>query len=141
MVAWLLDHEAPVDAQAPHDVPVRMHQEPKISGRTPLDFAAIVAGWSAHGRNHVLMENARKAPALFHETLRLLRSRGAELTPHAAVAVGDKEAVVQMHRQGCLKNEIDTLGGLRRFSSTVTMNNEAKLIKRLTKMCWDQPDS
>lgn len=98
MIEWLLERQAPVDAK-------------DGGGKTPLDYAAIVAGWSAHGRHYTFMENSHKPPAIFHETVRLLRSRGAELTPRAAVAIGDKEAVLQMHRHGRLKNDIHSLRG------------------------------
>jgi hypothetical protein len=100
MVAWLLEHGAPVDARAPFEV------EPKIPPGTPLDYAAIVAGWSAHGRHYSFMETSAKPPAIFDEVVRILCAQGAELTPRAAVATGDKEAVVQMLRDGRLKNEI-----------------------------------
>ena len=43
MIAWLLDHGAPVDARAPFEV------EPKIPPGTPLDYAALVAGWPTVG--------------------------------------------------------------------------------------------
>jgi ankyrin repeat protein len=98
MIEWLLKRQAPVDAK-------------DSQGKTPLDYAAIVAGWSADGRRYTFMENSDKPPAIFHETVRLLRSKGAELTLHAAVAIGDKEVILQMHREGCLKNEIHSLRG------------------------------
>lgn len=92
MVAWLLDRGAAVDALDGH-------------GQTPLDTAATVAGWSAHGRDFSFLENSHLDPARFFETVRLLRERGAELTSRAAVAVGDAEAVGRLHRQGRLKSE------------------------------------
>ena len=52
------------------------------------------------------MENAHVDPARFHETARLLLEKGAELTPRAAVALGDREAVLRLHREGRLPNEI-----------------------------------
>lgn len=98
MIQWLLERQASVDAK-------------DGQGKTPLDYAAMVAGWSAHGRHYHFMENFEKPPAMFHETVRLLRSQGAELTPRAAVAIGDQEAVLQMHREGRLKNDIHSLRG------------------------------
>jgi ankyrin repeat protein len=107
MVEWLLERGASVDAQ-------------DSEGKTPLDYAAIVAGWSSHGRDFSFMENSRKAPALFDETVRLLRSKGATLTPRAAVAIGDKEAVHELHRAGRLKNEVNSLrGGLLSIAARV----------------------
>ena len=65
----------------------------------------MVAGWSAHGRDFSFLENSRLDPSRFHETVRLLRAKGAELTSYAAVAIGDADAVRRMHREGRLKNE------------------------------------
>ena len=62
MVAWLLDRGAPVDARDAH-------------GQTPLDYAATIAGWSAHGRDFSFLENSHLDPSRFHETVRLLRER------------------------------------------------------------------
>jgi len=98
VVAWLLVHSAPVDAR-------------DAEGKTPLDYAASSAGWSANDRYFPYLYNARIEPARFYEVVELLRSHGAELTPRAAVAIGDGEAVMQMHREGQLKNEIDFWGG------------------------------
>ena len=99
-----------VDAGAPFEVPAGTPRS-KVPGKTPLDYAAIVAGWSAHGRHFSFMENSAKDPARFDETVRLLRDRGAELTPRAAVAIGDEQAVLRMHREGRLENEIHPLRG------------------------------
>src|SRR5262245_65797614 len=92
MVAWLLDRGAPVDAQDAH-------------GQTPLDHAAMIAGWSAHGRDFSSLENSHLDPSRFHETVRVLREKGAELTSYAAVALGDADAVRQMHGEGRLKDD------------------------------------
>jgi hypothetical protein len=63
LVGWLLDRGA-----SPGDLASR--SEPRCddlpeSGRTPLDFAAIVAGWAPEGRNSFFyfMENAHVGPA------------------------------------------------------------------------------
>lgn len=110
LVTWLLDHQAQVDAHAPFEVPQGTPIE-KIPGKTPLDYAAIVAGWSIYDGPLSFVENSRKAPALFVETVRILLARGAKLTPRAAVAIGDEQAVRQMHREGRLENEIHHLRG------------------------------
>lgn len=142
MVGWLLDHGAAVDAQAQYDVPVRLQRgERKVPGRTPLDYAAIVAGWAPEGRDSIFyfMENARKDRALFYETVQLLRSRGAVLTPHAAVAVGDKEAVLQMHREGRLRNEVHRLrGGLVTIAVRV---NRIDMVLLLLDLGFDPDES
>src|SRR5262249_32705690 len=109
LVAWLLDHQAVIDAETPFEVPQGTHPS-KVPGKTPFDYAAIAAGWSAHGRDFSLM-NSRKDPSRFQETMRLLRAGGAKLTPRAAVALGEAEAVRQMHREGRLDNEIHHLRG------------------------------
>lgn len=99
MVAWLLDRGAPVDARDAH-------------GQTPLDYAAMIAGWSAHGRDFSFLENSHLDPSRFHDTVRLLREKGAELTSYAAVAIGNADAVRRMYREGRLKNEDWGRGGL-----------------------------
>jgi ankyrin repeat protein len=92
MAAWLLDRGASVDARNGY-------------GHTPLDTAATVAGWSAHGRDFSFLENSHLDPSRFLETVRLLRERGAELTSRSAVSIGDAEAVRRLHREGRLKIE------------------------------------
>ena len=87
LVAWLLCHGASVNAR-------------NADGETALDHAALFAGWSANDRFFPFLENARVEPARFQETVQQLRSRGAELTPRAAVAIGDEKAVLEMNRQG-----------------------------------------
>jgi ankyrin repeat protein len=101
LVGWLLDRGALVDAR-------------NVEGKTPLDTAAIAAGWAPEGRDAIFyfMENAHVDPARFYETARLLLEKGAELTPRAAVALGDREAVLRLHREGLLANEIDDFGVL-----------------------------
>jgi len=93
MASWLLDHQASVHTR-------------DAAGMTPIDYAAIVAGFSANDRFFPFLENALIEPARFRKTMRLLQSDGAELTPRAAVAIGDKQSVVRMHRERRLKNEV-----------------------------------
>jgi ankyrin repeat protein len=94
LVGWLLDRGVLVDAR-------------DVEGKTPLDAAAINAGWAPAGRDATFyfMENAHGDPAWFHETARLLLEKGAELMPRAAVALGDREAVLRLHREGRLTND------------------------------------
>jgi ankyrin repeat protein len=108
---WLLDHGASPGALALRSDP-RCDDLPE-SRKTPLDFAAIVAGWAPEGLDSFFyfMENARVDPARFHETARLLLEKGAELTPRAAVALGDRKAVLRLYREGRLPNEIHLFRG------------------------------
>jgi ankyrin repeat protein len=111
LVDWLQGHGASPGALALRSDP-RCDDRPG-SGKTPLDFAAIVAGWVTEGRDSTFyfMENAHVDPARFYETARLLLEKGAELTPRAAVALGDREAVLRLHREGRLPNEIHIFRG------------------------------
>jgi ankyrin repeat protein len=116
MIAWLLERQANVHAR-------------DAEGKTPLDYAAIVAGWSAHGRHFCYLENSHKGPAVFDETVGRLRAGGAELTLRVAVATGDQETVRQMHRDGKLRNEIHTLrGGLLSIAVRVNRPNMVALL-------------
>jgi len=56
MVGWLLDHGASPGTLALRDTPVRRYGGAGLqveSGKTPLDFAAIVAGWAPEGRDSI----------------------------------------------------------------------------------------
>lgn len=152
MVAWLLDHGANVHAEAPFEVP-QGTPAAKVPGKTPLDYAAIVAGWSAHGRHYTFMENSGKGPECFQEIVRLLRAGGAKLTPRAAVAVGDRQALLQTHREERLENEIHPLrGGLISIAVRVNRPEIVSLLLDLgldpdetvmgddqTRMSWGMP--
>lgn len=139
MVQWLLDHGASVDARAPHDVPPRNYHVTDGPGYTPLDYAAIVAGWSAHGREFSFVENARVEPARFYETVELLRANGAELTPRTAVAIGDHEGVQELHRAGRLVNEIHFFrGGLLSIAVRV---NRIEMVSLLLGLGLDPDES
>jgi ankyrin repeat protein len=136
MMTWLLDHGAQVDAEAPFDVGLGADAEEQ-PGKTPLDYAAIIAGWSSHGRHFCFLDNSERGPAAFDETVTLLRSRGARLTARAAVAIGDQAAVRQMHREGSLVNEIHVLrGGLLSIAVRV---NRPEMVSLLLDLGLD-PD-
>jgi ankyrin repeat protein len=144
LARWLLDHGASPGALALRDSPIRHYgfaDAPVESGKTPLDFAAVVAGWAPAGRDSVFyfMENARVDPARFYETARLLREKGAELTPRAAVALGDREAVSQLHREGRLHNEIHIVrGGLLAIAVRV---NRLEMVATLLDLGLDPDES
>jgi ankyrin repeat protein len=141
MVGWLLDHGASPGALALRDSPVRRHEQSVESGKTPLDFAAIVAGWAPEGRDSIFyfMENARVDPARFHETTRLLLLSGAELTPRAAIALGDREAVLRLDREGRLPNEIHMFrGGLLAIAVRV---NRLDMVATLLDLGLDPDES
>jgi len=139
LVGWLLDHGASPGAPALRAA-VRC-DGPLESGKTPLDFAAIVAGWAPAGRDSIFyfMENARVDPARFHETARLLLQMRAELTPRAAVALGDREAVLRLHRDGRLPNEIQMFrGGLLAIAVRV---NRLDMVATLLDLGLDPDES
>jgi ankyrin repeat protein len=136
MIAWLLDHGAAVNAMAPFDTPLGAAAE-YSANYTPLDYAAIVAGWSTRGPCAGYMENSDKGPAAFDATVKLLRERGAILTLRAAVAVGDAKAVRKMHRDGQLTNEVHHLrGGLLAIAARV---NRPEMVSLLLDLGFD-PD-
>jgi ankyrin repeat protein len=137
MVGWLLDHGASPAALALTDA----RGEPLESGVTPLDFAAMVAGWAPEGSEQTFyfMENARVDSARFYETARLLLEKGAELTPRGAVALGDREAVLRLHREGRLPNEIHFLrGGLVAIAVRV---NRPDMLATLLDLGFDPDES
>lgn len=143
LVAWLLEHGASHGALALRAVPVRVPADeyPAESGKTPLDFAAFVAGWAPEGRASFFyfMENVHVDPARFYETARLLLEKGAELTPRAAVALGDRKAVLQMHREGTLHNEIHFVrGGLISIAVRV---NRPEMVSLLLDLALDPNES
>src|SRR5262249_48262676 len=131
LVGWLLDHGALPGARAMTDA----RGEPVQSGRTPLEFATLAAGWAPEkdDRTYYYMWNAHGDPARFHETARLLLEKGAELTPSAAVALGDREAVLRLHREGRLANEIDDWGLL----ATAVRVNRHDMVATLLDLGFD----
>lgn len=137
LVGWLLDHGAAPGALASTDA----RGEPLVSGTTPLDFAAIVAGSAPEGRDSIFyfMENAHVDPARFQETARLLLQRGADLTPRAAVALGNREAVLRLRREGRLSNEIYAFrGGLLAIAVRV---NRIDMVATLLDLGFDPDES
>ena len=126
LVAWLLDRQVDVDAR-------------DAEGRTPLDQASIVAGWSANDEFFPFLENAQVEPERFDETVQLLQTHGAKLTPRAAVAIGDLKAVREMQREGRLENEIHFYrGGLVAIAVRV---NRLDMVSLLLDLGFDPDES
>ncbi len=139
LVRWLIEHGANVNAMAERDVPPHLHAIRDSSGKTPLDYAAVLAGWSSHGRDFCFLERSRVAPERFNETCNLLRSAGASLTPRAAVAAGDVSSVVRMHRENQLINDVHFFrGGL--LSIAVRVNNP-EMVSQLLALGIDPDES
>jgi ankyrin repeat protein len=86
MVIWLLDHGADVNRRAK-------------DGATPLDVI---------GRRCDAARRAAELPVVAG----LLRERCAELTPRAAVILGDVEFLLSRHAEGELSNPLDDEGWL-----------------------------
>ncbi len=127
--AWLLDHGTPVDPRSPYYVPTRPSRAGRGGGTTPLDYAAIVAGWSVGGRVLPFLENANLGRDRFEQTMTLLLDRGAEWTPRAAVAFGPVELVSRMHREGRLINQIHfRRGGLLSIAVRVNRRQIVELL-------------
>jgi len=101
MVMWLLDHGANVTVRGWHDL-------------TPLDLAAHFSGDDTTGD--------------FAAVAALLLSRGAELTPAAAVALGDANWLRARHAEGVLINPIEDTGGLIRIAAS---HNRPEIVRLL----------
>ncbi len=96
-----------------------------------------LAGWSVHEPALPFLENAGIASQRFHETVNLLRSHGSLLTSRTAVAVGDTQAVLNMHHDGTLKNEVHfRRGGLLSIAVRV---NHPEMVSLLLDLGFD-PD-
>jgi ankyrin repeat protein len=108
LVWWLLDHGADVRGRGRvhpfDDIEQRVRGD---AGQTPLDAAAYRAGrW---GEDSDSLER-------FGAVADLLLKRGAEMTPGAAVALGDGEWLRARHAEGRLTNRIEESGGLLRIA-------------------------
>jgi hypothetical protein len=109
VVSWLLDHGAIAAARGWHDL-------------TPLDLAASFSGDDSS-------EEFAKVAA------RLL-AHGAELTPAAAVALGDADWLRARHAEGVLVNPIEDDGGLLRIAAS---HNRPEILRLLLDLGFD-PD-
>jgi ankyrin repeat protein len=91
VVTWLLEHGAPPAVRGWHDL-------------TPLDLAAHFS------------DNASAAE--FAAIAGALLAHGAEMTPAAAVALGDAEWLRTQQREGALRNQVEDTGGLLRIAAS-----------------------
>ncbi len=139
LIGWLIERGADVNAIAQRDVPPHLHEAHDSPGKAPLDYAAVLAGWSAHGRDFCFLERSRSSRERFDETLGLLRSAGAHITPRAAVAVGDVSLVARMHREGQLANDIHFFrGGLLSIAVRI---NSTEMVSQLLSLGIDPDES
>ena len=109
VVSWLLDHGAKAAARGWHDL-------------TPLDLAASFSGDDSSGE--------------FAAVAVQLLAHGAELTPAAAVALGDVEWIRARHAEGLLLNPIEDDGGLLRIAAS---HNRPEILRLLLDLGFD-PD-
>ena len=138
LVGWLLDHGA-----SPGALALRAARGAMIAGirQNTARLRGHRRRLGAEGRDSIFyfMENAHVDPARFHETARLLLEKGAELTPRAAVALGDRQAVLRLHREGRLPNEIQMFrGGLLAIAVRV---NRLDMVATLLDLGLDPDES
>jgi ankyrin repeat protein len=109
VVSWLLDHGADAVARGWHDL-------------SPLDLAA-----------HFSDDDRTEA---FNRVAASLLSRGAAMTPWAAVALGDADWLSARHAEGVLANFIEDTGGMLRVAAS---HNRLKILRLLLDFGFD-PD-
>jgi len=106
LVQWLLDHGAdPTERGLVHPLDRGSRNRNEV-GQTALDAAAYWSGGA--GRDE---DSAR-----FSAVAELLLRSDAELTPRAAVALGNAEWLRARHVEGTLVNRIEESGGLLRIA-------------------------
>ena len=111
VLVWLLDHGADVNERIEN-------------GPSPLDVV---------GSGHWVKNATRERTAAVAATL---KSRGAQLTPRAAVILGEAEWLRSQHAEGKLDNVIGDAGGL--LSLAVT-HDRSDILKLLLDLGFD-PD-
>jgi ankyrin repeat protein len=108
LVTWLLDHGAEVSGRGRvHPFDDIEQRGPGDAGQTPLDVAAYRGG---------LWREDSDSLERFEAVADLLVKRGAEVTPEAAVALGNPEWLRARHAEGRLTNRIEEAGGLLRIA-------------------------
>jgi len=109
MVDWLVQRGADINAKGRH-----------WTDQTPLDSAAHSS-------------DASKSAEFADIANRLLRA-GAEMTPWAAVALGDAPWLRARHAQGSLINMIESTGGMLRIAATC---NRVDILQLLLDLGFD----
>jgi ankyrin repeat protein len=127
LVAWLLDHGADAGQRAMVHPFEDLEQRARAdAGHTALDAAASSSGAGVE----------TKDAGRFASVSRLLLERGAELTPRAAVALGNAEWLRARHAEGTLTNPIEESGGLLRIAVS---HNRPEILHLLLQFGFD-PD-
>jgi len=107
LVEWLIDRRAVANLRGWHDI-------------TPVDMAAHT---SAHDTKDK-----------FEAVAKLLLSRGGEMTPSAAAALGDVDWLRNRHAEGGLTNPIEDTGGLLRIAAS---HNRREILELLLDFGFD----
>jgi len=114
-IAWLLDHGADSNR--------------RIKGTwTPIELAAMRKGWDDSGH-----------PAKFKRIAKLLLSRGAQLGPFSAIALGDADWIRARHAEGTLVNPAatDHLAGHVGFLETAIWHDQPEIMSLLLDLGLD----
>lgn len=110
VAVWLLDHGADVNARID-------------GGPSPLE---IVGRYGS-------------SPERTASLVQILRSRGAELTPRAAVAYGEADWLLARHAEGKLVNGLPKNQGYRGLLEIAVTHNQPEILKLLLDLGFD-PD-
>lgn len=116
-IAWLLDHGADPNR--------------RIKGTwTPIELAAVRKGWDDSGH-----------PAKFKRIAKLLLSRGAQLGPFSAIALGNADWIRARHAEGTLVNPAasDHFVGHVGFVETAIWHDRPEIMSLLLDLGLD-PD-
>ena len=112
VATWLLDHGADVNARIE-------------DGPSPLEIVGCSAGWPAPGRVAAIAA--------------ILRNRGAEMTPRAAVAYGEGEWLRARQDEGNLVNGLPKNQGYRGLLEMAVTHGQPEVLKLLLSFGFD-PD-
>jgi ankyrin repeat protein len=113
---WLVAHGADVNGRD------------EGRGPSPLELAAVP--WPRNGP-------ARNPDS---RIVRLLRDAGAELTPRAAIGLGDAAAVRRFHAEGKLAQPLPKEQGARGIVETAVFYNRPEMVSLLLDLGYDPDD-